>query len=27
MAVDVDPHTQFAEWGLVRIESEDEEQE
>ena len=24
MAVDVDPHEQFAEWGLERIESEDE---
>lgn len=23
MAVDVDPHTQFAEWGLSRIESEE----
>lgn len=24
MAVDVDPHAQFAEWGLSRIETEEE---
>lgn len=24
MAVDVDPHAQFAEWGLTRIKTDDE---